>query len=454
MNLLQKTTLKLFLGLFCALTANLAYSADCVIADSVASSVLTSNSSYTELAWRVELSNGCSQSQSADVTFRIFDANQDELDYDREYDVYVPAKGAVTLSKSLLLRPPNASDLISSREASVESEAYTLSLAESCLRVGQFDSRVLDVNSTFEEISWKVNVFNDCAESFSTAIAFSLYDENEFRIDYDREFDVYVPRNGTGKAWGRILLDAELIKRKALIGAQLDYQSDATVPESLESGRWLSSPVSSFNFETGVLATSLDAGNAGKFDLSLAVIPTDTGMVFQVDPSSVIERNTLPAGSAEFHFVDTTMRIPVVRIDNNNQVDFIENFVFTLFDEASLKLSLDSYADPGRPNGTNLVSGADTCLEVSDIQFVERDRNSTFTNLNWGVDIENECNEAFDGTVYFNVFDSEGFRLDYGLELGVYIPPNGTGEARDRILLSPPELADQIVKLGVSVTID
>jgi hypothetical protein len=78
---------------------------DCLKIETFDSSVLSTNDSFTELAWKVDVTNGCPEAFGARVTFTILDKDDFELDSDSE-DVYVPANGTAKARGKMLVNPP------------------------------------------------------------------------------------------------------------------------------------------------------------------------------------------------------------------------------------------------------------------------------------------------------------------------------------------------------------
>ena len=69
------------------------------------SSVLSTNNVFTELAWKVDVSNSCDQPFGVRVTFTIYDKDEFELDSDSK-DVYVAAHDTGKARGKMLVSPP------------------------------------------------------------------------------------------------------------------------------------------------------------------------------------------------------------------------------------------------------------------------------------------------------------------------------------------------------------
>jgi hypothetical protein len=77
----------------------------CLKIDTYDSSVLSSNSVFTELSWKVDIANSCAEPFAVRVTFRLYDKDDFELDSDHE-DVAVPANGVGKARGKMLVSPP------------------------------------------------------------------------------------------------------------------------------------------------------------------------------------------------------------------------------------------------------------------------------------------------------------------------------------------------------------
>lgn len=80
--------------------------AECLKIETFDSSVLSTNDTFTELAWKVDVTNSCAEPFGARVTFIISDKDDFELDTDSE-DVYIPANGTAKARGKMLVSPPD-----------------------------------------------------------------------------------------------------------------------------------------------------------------------------------------------------------------------------------------------------------------------------------------------------------------------------------------------------------
>ena len=72
-------------------------------------------------------------------------------------------------------------------------------------------------------------------------------------------------------------------------------------------------------------------------------------------------------------------------------------------------------------------------------------------HIAWKVDVKNKCNEPYDVLVEFTVFDKDEFKLDDDSER-IFIPANGVGKARGKMLIYPPEIMPRIERIGASIS--
>ena len=99
------------------------------------------------------------------------------------------------------------------------------------------------------------------------------------------------------------------------------------------------------------------------------------------------------------------------------------------------------------------TSGAATtnCLKIQTFDSSVLSTNNVYTELAWKVDVANSCDMSFRVRATFTIFDKDDFELDSGSE-DVNVPANGVGNARGKMLVSPPEKARRMTKQGASLS--
>ena len=452
-RILKKVSLDVLLSIgFLALsfpTLAFAYGEECLSLGTPTSSPLTSNSTYSELSWKASLVNNCSEPLKVSVTFKVFNSGGFELDSDIAFGVIIASNGSVDINEIMLVSPASKIDLISSSSISLTSRKYEPTLAEQCLRIGAGGFREIDSNSTYNEISLKTEVINDCSSAFKATVYFSFYDKDGFLIDYDIERNVYSPPNSMGAARSLSLLIAELVPRFSYVKASLSSQQNVDNPYYLESGRWIDTPQASFDAATSALLTSLSVDGTDMYSLKLSL----EGSQFRVIQESILNISSLPAGSARYNSIDNSLRIPALNIRNYPGIDALENVVLKLSDITYLLFDLASYEDVRSPNSTNAVEGAGSCLSMSNLDYFELSSNSTYTELSWKATVNNVCSTNFTSTLYFYLHDSSDLILDYDIESSLSISASRANTITGRILVSPPELASEIAKLSTQLRI-
>ena len=96
--------------------------------------------------------------------------------------------------------------------------------AKDCLRVEELDSSVLSTNNAYTELSWKVDVANDCDEDLPVLVKFTIYDAQEFELDSD-QLSLMAPAHGIGKARDTMLVSPpEKARRMARQGATVSLR--------------------------------------------------------------------------------------------------------------------------------------------------------------------------------------------------------------------------------------
>jgi phage terminase small subunit len=84
---------------------NASVAENCLKIGTFDSSVLSTNDVFTELAWKVDVSNSCDHPFGVRVTFTIYDKDDFELDSDSK-EVYVAAHGIGKARGKMLVNPP------------------------------------------------------------------------------------------------------------------------------------------------------------------------------------------------------------------------------------------------------------------------------------------------------------------------------------------------------------
>jgi len=91
---------------------------DCLKIETFDSSVLSTNDVFTELAWKVDVSNSCAEPFGVRVSFTIYDKDEFELDSDSE-EVYVPARSTGKARGKMLVSPPEKARRMARQGASL-----------------------------------------------------------------------------------------------------------------------------------------------------------------------------------------------------------------------------------------------------------------------------------------------------------------------------------------------
>ena len=116
--------------------------------------------------------------------------------------------------------------------------------------------------------------------------------------------------------------------------------------------------------------------------------------------------------------------------------------------DASPEAGNASGATPAAP----VSNPAADCLDIEDFDSSVLDSNNIFVELAWRVNVANSCEQPFQASVNFNIYDSDDFELDSDDET-VLVPANGTVVARGTMLISPPSKAQRMSKQGASLSL-
>ena len=115
--------------------------------------------------------------------------------------------------------------------------------------------------------------------------------------------------------------------------------------------------------------------------------------------------------------------------------------------KATLNRTLPAASSAPTPS----ASTAD-CLKIQTFDSSVLSTNDVYTELAWKVDVVNSCAMPFRVRATFKIFDKDDFELDSGSE-DVNVPANGIGNARGKILVSPPQKARRMTKQGASLSV-
>jgi peptidyl-prolyl cis-trans isomerase A (cyclophilin A) len=105
-----------------------------------------------------------------------------------------------------------------------------------------------------------------------------------------------------------------------------------------------SSALSVFEYHSGLLMVPVDGGEAlGAYSLNLSLHDDQSGIVFRLNPDSLVPLAIRPIGMATFSADDNKLRIPVLELNNNGSVEVISNVVLRLSDADNWLFILESY---------------------------------------------------------------------------------------------------------------
>jgi hypothetical protein len=110
-----------------------------------------------------------------------------------------------------------------------------------------------------------------------------------------------------------------------------------------------------------------------------------------------------------------------------------------------------SASDPPATAASNPHDPA-TCLKVKAYDASVLSTNDVYTELAWKADVTNSCTDMFSVRVVFTIYDKDEFELDSDNAM-IFVPSTGTGKARGKMLVSPPEKARRMAKEGVRLSV-
>jgi hypothetical protein len=235
---------------------------------------------------------------------------------------------------------------------------------------------------------------------------------------------------------------------KTLIGMRLDVlkTNEALVEQrihALESGARVTVVVSATNPDPTTateLAEEIESQRA-KVEEARAEADRYSGGLVQAMAETAVatNRNTLAMLEQQYLIAKYGLALPAVAAA---QPAPTEPGPRTESARSSVTPSTD--APPSRP-------AAGECLKIETFDSSVLDANDVFTELAWKVDVSNSCTEAFSVRVTFTIYDADEFELDSDSE-DVYVAAGGTGKARGKMLVSPPEKARRMARQGASLS--
>ena len=102
-----------------------------------------------------------------------------------------------------------------------------------------------------------------------------------------------------------------------------------------------------FEDVSGVLITSIDVDNGGQLaSVNLSLVPSEPGIVFQVNPASVVRLAQSFDGIATYSTADNRLRLPSLEVSIQGTISMAFNVVFVLSDAVNLRFTLESFSMP------------------------------------------------------------------------------------------------------------
>ncbi len=120
------------------------------------------------------------------------------------------------------------------------------------------------------------------------------------------------------------------------------FKPDNFVAINAEVVQRYSSAISVFEYQSGILLTSVDGGETvGAYSLNLSLVPDRPEVVFRLNHDSMIPLEIRPIGMATF--ADNKLRIPEMEVNGDGSVIVITNVVLALSSAENWEFTLESY---------------------------------------------------------------------------------------------------------------
>ncbi len=105
-----------------------------------------------------------------------------------------------------------------------------------------------------------------------------------------------------------------------------------------------------------------------------------------------------------------------------------------------------------RASETNATEALADCLKLQGLDSSVLDSNNVFVELAWKVDVASTCKKPYRVQVRFVISDKDDFELADDTKT-IVVPAGGIGNARGKMLVSPPEKARRMTMQGASLSL-
>ena len=427
----------IFAGLKVQLVA--AADEDCIVAKNLSAINLTSNSSFAEVSWKVDVTNECSYPISMGYKWEAFDADAFLLDSDSGYGELIPPNQTLTINSIALLSPPEKATQLNSQLFTPLFITKSEDAVYSCLSAIENNDAVLEVNSSFVQLGWSTLIKNSCSSSLEADITNFVLEGNNHAIDYDLSYWEYFPPNSTKAIFGTHLVDAELSDFIVTTESAIGSVELTELPSKIEFGKRIWNTPATLDMGTNFLFAVIDVKDTNYYQGGFKVNPD---LTFTFEPSTLDVIKDYSGRPAVFSAANGMLSLPSIEIKNYPSIETLEHTELQLIDPDSLTFSLTTYSDAANPNFTYATEKTANCLRVNDANLKELSRNSSYVEMSYKIDLSNSCNQRFEFSAYIHFLTEYHVEIDYDLIYTNVIEPNETKSISDTTLIDPVGLSN------------
>lgn len=421
---------------------------DCINASNLSAVNLTSNSSFAEVSWKVDVTNSCGYPIRMGYKWEAFDSEHFLLDGNSGYAEIIPPDQTVTIMDIAVLSPPDKATQLASQlftplfiERS-ESTTYT------CLIATEENSLIVEANSSSVQTGWSTLVKNQCPIPVTANVTNFVLERRGHAINYDLSFSEYFPPNSIKAIFGTHLVDSEL--GDFIVNSQSVFKSIevAELPRKVEFGKRIWNTPALINVEDNSLVAIIDVQDDNYF---LGKFRLNPDLTFTFLPSSQIVVEEYSGRPAVFTSDTGLLFLPSIEVRNFPGLVSVEHAEFRLTDPETLTFSIESYADGANPNNTYSTLATGDCLRVNDASLRELSRNASYVEVSYKIEISNSCNQRFEFSSYIHFLTVYHVEISYDLVHGNVIEPNENIIISDTTLIDPAGLS-AAAKIHISLS--
>ena len=412
---------------------------DCIKASNLTAINLTSNSSFAEISWKVDVTNSCSYPISMGYKWEAFDSEKFLLDSDSGFGEIIPPDQTVSIKDIALLSPPEKSEQLASQLFTPLYISRSDSSAYSCLKAIEENNAIVEINSSYVQTGWSTLVKNECSTSVTANISNFVLEGNNHAIDYDLAFSEYFPPNSSKAIFGTHLVDAEL--GNFIVETQSVFESIevAELPSKIEFGKRIWNTPALLDVENNFLVAIIDVQDDTYYQGGFRLNPNLT-FTFLPDTLDIVEEYS--ARPTVFSSELGLLTLPSIEVQNYPGIATLEHAEFQLTDPEALTFSVKSYSDAANPNSSYSTVETGDCLRIEDASFREISRNASYVEISYKIEVSNSCNQRFEFSSYFHFLTEYHVEIDYDLIFGSVFEAGESKSISDITLIDPVGLSN------------